>query len=127
MSSAWAADLAFAIDIGVRAGAVLMDRYERLERIHHKSAKDVVTEADTMSERLIMAADPRALAGRRDARRGVRRPRDAAAAPRRPTSTAGSWVIDPLDGTVNYANGIPFFCVSIAPRRGRPAGRRHRP
>jgi myo-inositol-1(or 4)-monophosphatase len=25
-----------------------------------------------------------------------------------------TWVIDPLDGTVNYANGIPFFCVSIA-------------
>jgi len=24
-----------------------------------------------------------------------------------------TWVIDPLDGTVNYANGIPFFCVSI--------------
>src|SRR5690606_24895400 len=23
------------------------------------------------------------------------------------------WVIDPLDGTVNYANGIPFYCVSI--------------
>ena len=56
MTSAWAADLAFAIDIGVRAGAVLMDRYERLERIHHKSAKDVVTEADTLSEKLILAA-----------------------------------------------------------------------
>jgi myo-inositol-1(or 4)-monophosphatase len=24
------------------------------------------------------------------------------------------WVVDPLDGTVNYANGIPFFCVSVA-------------
>jgi fructose-1,6-bisphosphatase/inositol monophosphatase family enzyme len=24
------------------------------------------------------------------------------------------WVVDPLDGTVNYANGIPYFCVSIA-------------
>ena len=23
------------------------------------------------------------------------------------------WIVDPLDGTVNYANGIPFFCVSI--------------
>ena len=39
-------------------------------------------------------------------------PTDAGTAP-----TAGRgrvWVIDPLDGTVNYANGIPFFCVSIA-------------
>jgi myo-inositol-1(or 4)-monophosphatase len=31
------------------------------------------------------------------------------------------WVIDPLDGTVNYANGIPFFCVSIGFGGGRPA------
>jgi len=23
------------------------------------------------------------------------------------------WIVDPLDGTVNYANGIPFFCVSV--------------
>ena len=31
-----------------------------------------------------------------------------------PTSGRGRvWIIDPLDGTVNYANGIPFFCVSI--------------
>ena len=25
-----------------------------------------------------------------------------------------TWVVDPLDGTVNYANGIPYFCVSMA-------------
>ncbi|MGH2474388.1 MAG: inositol monophosphatase family protein, partial [Candidatus Limnocylindrales bacterium] len=32
-----------------------------------------------------------------------------------PTSGRGRlWIVDPLDGTVNYANGIPFFCVSIA-------------
>src|SRR6185503_10976040 len=31
-----------------------------------------------------------------------------------PTSGKGRvWIVDPLDGTVNYANGIPFFCVSI--------------
>ena len=34
----------------------------------------------------------------------------AAAQPRRRAST---WVVDPLDGTIDYANGIPFFCVSI--------------
>ena len=39
------------------------------------------------------------------------------------------WVIDPLDGTVNYANGIPFFAVSIGlviDGRARP-GRGARP
>jgi myo-inositol-1(or 4)-monophosphatase len=31
------------------------------------------------------------------------------------------WIVDPLDGTINYANGIPFFCISIAlASEGRP-------
>ncbi len=30
---------------------------------------------------------------------------------------AGSvWYVDPLDGTTNYAHGLPFFCVSVALR-----------
>ncbi|MFL5679238.1 MAG: inositol monophosphatase family protein, partial [Chloroflexota bacterium] len=33
-----------------------------------------------------------------------------------------TWVVDPLDGTINYANGIPFFCVSIGLAvEGRPS------
>jgi fructose-1,6-bisphosphatase/inositol monophosphatase family enzyme len=33
-----------------------------------------------------------------------------------------TWVVDPLDGTINYANGIPFFCVSVGlVVDGRPA------
>ena len=54
--SAWAHELAFAIETAAAAGAVLMDRYERLERIDHKSARDVVTEADHQSEELVIAA-----------------------------------------------------------------------
>ncbi len=112
MTSAWAADLAFAIDIGARAGAVLMDRYERLERIHHKSAKDVVTEADTLSEKLILAAIREHSPG--DGMLAEESGGHAAASGAKATDKHGRvWVIDPLDGTVNYANGIPFFCVSI--------------
>ena len=112
-ASAHGADLAFAVDAALRAGVVLMDRYERLERIRHKSAKDVVTEADHLSEELIIASvrahspDDGVLAEES----GEHRQATGAAV------TAGSgrvWVVDPLDGTVNYANGIPFFCVSIA-------------
>jgi myo-inositol-1(or 4)-monophosphatase len=108
----YADELSFAVDLADRAGDVLMDRYERLEAIHHKSAKDVVTEADHLSEELIL-----------DAIR-VRYPGDAllaeesgehhAIAGEAPTSGRGRvWIVDPLDGTVNYANGIPVFCVSI--------------
>ena len=56
VASAYDADLAFGLALAARAGEVLMDRYERLERIDYKSAKDVVTEADHLSEELILAA-----------------------------------------------------------------------
>ena len=49
-------DLAFAVALAARAGEVLMDHYERLERIDYKSARDVVTEADHLSEELILDA-----------------------------------------------------------------------
>ena len=114
-------ELAFSLDIAERAGAVLMDRYERLERIDYKSARDVVTEADHLSEALILDAIL------------ARYPNDAilaeesgehrAIAGEAPTSGRGRvWIVDPLDGTVNYANGIPVFCVSIGlVVDGRPA------
>jgi myo-inositol-1(or 4)-monophosphatase len=109
----FAVDLAFAIDVAERAGVVLMDRYERLERIHHKSARDVVTEADHISEELILSAIR------------AHSPGDGVVAEESGEHTLASgvapragqgrvWVVDPLDGTVNYANGIPFFCVSLA-------------
>lgn len=107
-----AEELAFGLEIAGRAGAVLMDRYERLEQIDYKSARDVVTEADHLSETLIVEAIH------------ARYPADAilaeetgehrAVAGEAPTSGRGRvWIVDPLDGTINYANGIPVFCVSI--------------
>ncbi len=115
-----AAELTFALEVAVRAGELQMDRYERVERVDLKSPKDVVTEVDHLSEALIVDAiratfpDDAVLSeemGGRDARAG-----------HAPTSGVGrAWVVDPLDGTINYANGIPFFCVSIAlVEAGRP-------
>jgi myo-inositol-1(or 4)-monophosphatase len=106
-------DLSFAVAMAARAGEILMDRYERLERIDYKSARDVVTEADHLSEQLVIDAirkrhpDDAILAEESGEHRAVKG--------EAPTSGRGRvWIIDPLDGTVNYANGIPFFCVSIA-------------
>jgi myo-inositol-1(or 4)-monophosphatase len=111
MTSRWADDLAFATDLARRAGTILLDSYERIERIDYKSKRDVVTDADYASERLVIDAIK------------ARHPGDAilaeesgehAGVVRDDGSRNGrSWVIDPLDGTVNYANGIPFYCVSI--------------
>jgi myo-inositol-1(or 4)-monophosphatase len=114
------ADLAFATEVAVRAGELLVDRIERVERIDYKSAKDVVTEADHLSEALVIesirAAHPA------DGIIAEESGEHAAAAGHAPTAGVGrTWVIDPLDGTINYANGIPFFCVSLAlVEAGRP-------
>jgi len=104
-------ELAFAEGVARRAGALLADRYERVARIRLKSPRDVVTEVDFASERLVIDAiraefpDDAILAEEsgHHRRRGRRGP-----------DGGRSWVLDPLDGTVNYANGIPFFCVSLA-------------
>jgi myo-inositol-1(or 4)-monophosphatase len=108
--SAWAAELAFAVATAEAAGIVLMDHYERLERIDYKSASDVVTEADHLSEALVIAA-----IRERFPADAILAEESGAHAARASRSVNGrSWVIDPLDGTVNYANGLPVFCVSIA-------------
>jgi myo-inositol-1(or 4)-monophosphatase len=114
-------DLAFGLALAARAGEVLMDRYERLERIDHKSARDVVTEADHLSEELIIDAIRARHPG--DAILAEETGEHRAIAGEAPGSGRGRlWIVDPLDGTVNYANGIPFFCVSIAlVVEGRPS------
>ena len=117
--SAWTDELAFAVETAAAAGAILMDRYERLERIDYKSARDVVTEADHLSEALVIAAIRARYPG--DAILAEESGAHDASSTTAP-SNGRTWVIDPLDGTVNYANGLPVFCVSIGlVVDGRPA------
>ena len=115
------ADLAFTIDLAQRAGRLLTERFEKVERIDFKSAKDVVTEVDHLSEALIIDAIRAVHPG--DGIVAEESGEHVAAAGHAPTTGVGrAWVIDPLDGTINYANGIPFFCISIALLdSGRPA------
>ena len=116
--SSTSVDLEFAVAIARQAGRLLTDSYERIERIDYKSKRDVVTDVDYRSEALVLEAIRQ------------RYPDDAILAEesgRHESKAAGGgngrlWVIDPLDGTVNYANGIPFFCVSIGlVTDGRPS------
>ena len=126
-ASRFAADAAFAREIAELAGRLLVERYERVEEIDYKSARDVVTEVDHLSEALILGAirdrypGDGILAEESGAHHG---PGDdaAAAAASRALVAGRTWIVDPLDGTVNYANGIPYFCVSVAlVVDGRPA------
>jgi myo-inositol-1(or 4)-monophosphatase len=119
-ASARAADLAFATALAARAGELLLERFEKVEQIDYKSAKDVVTEVDRMSENLVIDAIRATYPG--DGIIAEESGDHASGAGDAPTSGVGrAWIIDPLDGTINYANGIPFFCVSIAlVEAGRP-------
>jgi myo-inositol-1(or 4)-monophosphatase len=114
------AELAFATELAVRAGELLLAHFEKVEKIDYKSAKDVVTEVDHLSEALILDAIRATYPT--DGIIAEESGEHATGAGGAPSDGIGrAWVIDPLDGTINYANGIPFFCVSIAlVEAGRP-------
>ena len=86
------------------AGAVLLSGLGQNIQIDHKSEIDLVTEMDRRSEALLL----KAIQGRY--------PDDHIVAEESGViqgSNGHVWHIDPLDGTVNYAHGIPFFSVSL--------------
>jgi myo-inositol-1(or 4)-monophosphatase len=98
--------LATAVEAVVRAGEIQMERFGRDIRIEKKGTIDLVTEVDLAVERMFRAlvaerfADHHVLAEELDA--GVSIP------------AGPCWVFDPLDGTTNYAHGLPIFCSSLA-------------
>ena len=111
MTSRWADELTFATALARRAGTILTDSYEKLDRIDYKSKRDVVTNADYASERLVIDAIKDRFPG--DAILAEESGDHAGVLSDDGSHNGRTWVIDPLDGTVNYANGIPYYCVSI--------------
>lgn len=103
--------LNFAVQTARDAGAVLVDRLGRALQVSSKGDIDLVTEADLASEKLIIE------------RIKSHYPRHAILAEESGATeiVAGTsdwkWIIDPLDGTTNYAHGYPCFCVSIGLER----------
>lgn len=99
------------------AGALLLEYYdgstpssELAASVSSKTTRtDLVTAADKESERLVIE---RILAERPDD--GILAEEGGS----RPTSSGLTWVIDPLDGTINYVYGFPVFNVSIACQMG---------
>lgn len=89
----------------VTAGRLLHSRFGRRQKIHHKGKINIVTEMDHRSQdcviRLLKSEYPE-----HDILSEEMPP-----APRR---SRYLWVIDPLDGTTNYAHGFPMYSVSIA-------------
>jgi myo-inositol-1(or 4)-monophosphatase len=104
--------LAIAVEAAKSAGALLLERVSRgAERsVASKSTPtDLVSEADLASEHAIREL----LAARRPSDGFVGEEGDHA------EGTSGrSWVVDPLDGTINFLFGRPQWCVSVAVRDG---------
>ena len=101
--------LALAVEAARSAGALLLQRFAagREPALASKSSPtDLVSEADLSSQRAI-----RALLGQR-------RPHDGflgeEAGQDEPGTSGLRWVVDPLDGTINFLFGIPQWCVSVA-------------
>jgi len=99
-----------AVALAREAGALLREGYGRAHRPEHKGRIDLVTEYDRRSERLLLDA----LARRFPDHAVLAEESGARAAPAPGAGPAVRWIVDPLDGTTNFAHNYPFFAVSIA-------------
>jgi myo-inositol-1(or 4)-monophosphatase len=101
-------ELEGAISAAREAGEVLRKGFGWQHSVRYKGEVDLVTEVDEQAERVIkeillgafpsygmLAEESGRSSGHEDAR----------------------WIVDPLDGTTNYAHGLPILCVSIALER----------
>lgn len=100
--------LATAIEAVVRAGDAQMARLGGSLRIDKKGAIDLVTEMDLEIERAFRAM----IAERFPAH--VVLGEEFEASGDREAASRFCWVLDPIDGTTNYAHGLPIFCASLA-------------
>jgi myo-inositol-1(or 4)-monophosphatase len=103
---------AFAAEAARAAGEILRERFGRPHDVHFKGAIDMVTEADRAAEALIAAMvreryPDHDLLGEEGAREA--------------TGSPFRWVVDPLDGTTNFAHNLPHFAVSIGLEHGGEA------
>ncbi len=112
--------LALAQQIAQQAGELLVDRPASWELTSKSTAIDIATQMDVASEKLIVNA---ILAARPDD--GIIGEEGAA----RESKSGYTWVIDPVDGTVNYFYGLPGWNISIAVKdaQGVVAGVVHAP
>ncbi|MFH1586310.1 MAG: inositol monophosphatase family protein [Candidatus Diapherotrites archaeon] len=94
-----------AVNAALKAGKIIMEYYQKPKTIEHKGIIDLVTEADKLSEKKIISEIKKEFPDH-----GFVGEEGEAIE----SSSDYKWIIDPIDGTTNFAHNIPFFCVSIA-------------
>lgn len=102
--------LNFAMETAREAGNILLEKFGRKIGVHKKGDINLVTEADLASEKFIVDKIK------------THYPRHSILAEESGNAVqigegADKWIIDPLDGTTNFAHGYPCFCVNIALER----------
>ena len=100
--------LATAIEIVLRAGEIHTSRQASGFRIDKKGDIDLVTEVDLECERMC-----RAVIAERFPDHDVLA-EELSESASEPARSSYRWVFDPLDGTTNYAHGLPIYCASLA-------------
>lgn len=98
-------ELNFLIDLSKQAGEILKAGFGQAHEVEYKGPIDLVTEIDKKSEQFLVS-------------RILNQFPNHTIVAEEGGITEGSsehlWYIDPVDGTSNYAKGLPIFCVSIA-------------
>lgn len=101
-------ELEAAIDAARAAGRLLRERSGTAYQVRHKGPADLVTEIDHQAQDLIAGALRRAFPTYGLVGEEGSQPHN---------SNGPRWLVDPLDGTINYVRGYPFYAVSIALER----------
>jgi myo-inositol-1(or 4)-monophosphatase len=97
--------LAVAVEAAKAAGRLLLDYVRSGFRIEHKASINLVTDADRAAEQCIIDRIRRSF----PTHRTLAEERGSDTQP----SSRYQWIIDPLDGTTNFAHGFPVYAVSI--------------
>ena len=98
-----------ALEAARAAGGILIDRWLTHKEVSYKGRADIVTDVDLAAEKAIL-----------DLLRDEYPDFGILAEESEPirTDSPYTWVVDPLDGTRNYANGVPHFCTVVGLARG---------
>jgi myo-inositol-1(or 4)-monophosphatase len=96
-----------AISFAREAGAIVLEGYGRVHAPERKGRIDLVTEYDRRSEERLLSLISARFPGH------AVLAEESGAHPALSAASSVRWILDPLDGTTNFAHNYPFFCVSV--------------
>ena len=99
-------EIIVAVEAALQAGKILRERVDDIGKVSFKDFHDPVTEVDHLAEKAIITSIKKTFPGH-----DILAEESGSA---EGSASTSKWIIDPLDGTLNYSHGYPCYCVSIA-------------